>query len=541
MFGIGAALLVLLLSTDVNRFYKLARNLEIFSDVYRVVNEDHVEGTDPARLMRIAIDSMLASIDPYTNYISEADMERYRFIDNPTKVGSIGGKLIKHSNGSIVLGELLEGFAAHKAGLRVGDVLLSIDGKSVKTRSLEEIEMFIKGSIGSSIDLEFKRPGASKTMEVSLKLDVTEPKNVPYSGMLDEHTAYVVLTVFTQEASKNIKEALKDLAAKHEVKRVVIDMRDNPGGLLFEAVDIVNIFTPKATEVVTTKAKVADWDKSYKTNYEPWDINIPLVVLVNKKSASASEIVSGSIQDLDRGIIVGQKSYGKGLVQNVYDIGYNSKLKITTAKYYIPSGRCIQAISYDRYGEPKEVADSLKKAFKTRGGRTVFDGGGVVPDVLIPAQPNPAILQALLDKHMVFDFATDYQTKFDSIAGPQQFALTEKDWQDFMQFLKTRNFVYETASQQALNKLQASAQKEGYLSAIQTQINQLKERFETEKQQDLSRYRSIIVRALETEIVSRYYFESGKAQINLRRDPEVIESLKILADPARYAQILSKR
>lgn len=529
---------VLFVSTDYNRYFQLAKNIEIYTNSYRLLNDEHTEGVDPSLLMRTGIDAMVGSLDPYTNFISEAEIEKYRFIENPTKVGNIGAELMMRDD-QVVIQEIFKDFAAHKAGLLAGDQLLEIDGNDIKGLSLETVKEHARGAIGSKLTLKIKRESEPSPRYVTLSLVAVEPQNVPYYGMLsDGKTAYIILTVFTQNAAANVADALKKLKEKNDVKGVVLDLRENGGGLLNEAVDIVNLFVPKGLEVVSTKGKVPEWDKSFYTLNPPLDKDIPLVVIINGKSASASEIVSGSIQDLDRGVLLGQRSFGKGLVQNIKEVGFNCKVKITTGKYYIPSGRCIQAVSY-KHGKPVEIPDSLRVAFKTSAGRTVYDGGGIVPDYKMPKEEPTALFKAFEEQHLIFDFVTDYRRRVDSIAPASEFALTEKDFQDFVAFLQKRNFRYDSESGKALKELEAAAAKEQYKPALEKHFPALAAAFEKEKQNDLKKQHDDILHELEIEIVSRYYYESGRAEIRLRHDKEIKAALELLANKERYNKLLS--
>lgn len=530
-----------LMSTGENRFFALSKNLEIYCNAYRAVIEEHAEGADPSRLMRIGMDAMLKSRDPYTNFISEAEMEGYRFLENPNKVGSIGATLAKKDK-SLVLDIVYEGFAAQKAGLRPGDVLIEVDGDDVTDKSQEEVDMLIKSAIGSEMNFKFKREGKADLISVKLKMEAVEPKNVPYFGMVSDDIGYVVLTIFTQNAGSNVADAVRDMKSKHpNMKGLILDLRDNGGGLLMEAVDLLNVFVPKNVEVVTIKSKVAEWDKSFRTQGEPVDLDLPVAVLINAHSASASEITCGNIQDLDRGVLVGQRSFGKGLVQNTRDLPYNSKVKITTAKYYIPSGRCIQAVRYDAKGQPVELEDALKTAFKTKNGRTVYDGGGVQPDLKVELEPETPLVKALNEQRVIFDFATIYRNNHDSIAKPREFALTDKDYQDFMTYLKKINFRYESESGKALKKLEDVTKTEHYYQAVNVTLATIANKFEAQKQKDLISSKARIIRDLETEIVGRYYYEGGTAEARLKRDPEVQEAVKLLLDTKRYQAYLAPK
>ncbi len=542
LFRITAFVLLaaLCLATDSDRHHRIAKNIDLFTEVYRTLHAEFVDGVEPSQLMRLGLDSLFLSLDPYTNFISEADMERFRYLENPSRVGNIGAQLVLR-DGRVMVREVYESFGADKAGIRPGDYLLEIDGNPVKGLPLEDVEALARGAIGDKTTFTLQRPGETGTRTATLALGEVNPKNVPYSGMVSpDGTAYIVLTTFTQNAADNISKALQELKKNHRVNSLILDLRENGGGLLHEAVSIVNLFVDRGREVVSIRGKSTDGDKTFTTNNAPLDTEIPIAVLVNDRSASASEIVSGALQDLDRAVIVGQKSFGKGLVQNVFDIAFNCKVKITTAKYYIPSGRCIQAARYEK-GKPVEIPEKEWKPFKTAAGRTVLDGGGVIPDLKLDKAQHPAFVQALLDQYLIFDFATEYRSRVDSIPPPGEFSFSEKDFLEFQQFVEKKAFRYASASAKALEALEKAASAEGYGNALAPSVRNLRAAFEREKQQDFTQYREAVIREIEIEIVSRYYYERGKAEIRLRRDREVQRAVTLLQNPAEVARLLAPR
>ena len=378
---------------------------------------------------------------------------------------------------------------------------------------------------------------ATKTLKIKVVRDEVTEKNVPYFGMLNDKVGYIILTTFTRDAGENVEKAFRELKEKNpNMESLVFDLRGNGGGLLNEAVNICNIWIPKGESVVTTRGKVVDWDRSFKTLNPSVDEQMPIVVLVDKGTASASEIVSGTLQDYDRAVIVGQRSYGKGLVQNVRDIGYNSKLKLTTAKYYIPSGRCIQAVKYDK-GTPVELPDSARAKFKTKGGRDVLDGGGIKPDVYLDKDGDLGLMKTLKEKFLVFDYVTLFALKNLTIADPEKFRFT--DFDDFVSFLGKRNFKYDSESEKLLTKLKAESKKEKY-ATIETELQAIESKITADKKNDLQKHKAEIINEIEKEIVSRYYYENGLIKIGLRNDIEIQESLKLLDNLERYKAILKK-
>ncbi|HOY50075.1 MAG TPA: S41 family peptidase, partial [Flavobacteriales bacterium] len=400
-------------------YFEISKNLDIFATLFREVNLYYVDEIQPGQMMKTGIDAMLESLDPYTNYIPEDDIEDARFMTTG-QYGGIGA-LIRTKDDFIVVSEPYEDAPAAKADLRAGDVILEIEGRSTKGKTSSDVVKVLKGQPNTPVKLLIKREGEEKPLEKTIVREEIKVNNVPYYGMVDDKIGYIKLTGFTQDAGREVKDALLKLKENDKLEGVVLDLRGNPGGLLREAINIVNVFVDKNLDIVSTKGKVKDWDKTYKSLNSPVDLNIPLAVLVNRSSASASEIVSGSIQDLDRGVIVGQRSFGKGLVQTSRPLSYNTQLKITTSKYYIPSGRCIQAKDYSHRNEDGSVGtvpDSMIKEFTTRAGRKVYDGGGVIPDVSMPVKEYTPISRSVMSNNIIFDFATQYRLKQKTSSKP---------------------------------------------------------------------------------------------------------------------------
>lgn len=536
---LGMVLLAVLtmstISTDNGKYFEISKNIEIFTNLYKEINTSYVDDLDPAKLMRTGIDAMLESLDPYTNYISETEIEGFRYITDGKYNGI--GSLIRKMGDYVTITEPYADSPAAKAGLKAGDVILAVDGKSAKGKSSDDVSNILKGFPGTEVVLTIQRPGEAKEKKVTMVRDEVLVPNVPYSGMVSEDVGYIALTTFTRNAGKNVGEALKKLKEEQpNLKGVIFDLRGNGGGLLTEAVNVSNVFIPKGELVVTTKGKVVDWDRSFKTLNKPVDEEVPLVVLIDKGSASASEIVSGVLQDLDRGVLIGQRSYGKGLVQNTRDVGYNSKVKMTTAKYYIPSGRCIQGVSYED-GIPVDIPDSLRTAFKTRNGRKVLDGGGVSPDFPMQKDTDLSIVKGLTSKHIIFKYATEYCLKNPNIPAPEDFNFT--DYDGFIQFVDDQNFKYDTDSEKALNKLERQAKKDDYLAQIQPDLEDMRKKILERKRNDLQAHKAAIVNLIEKEIASRYYYQKGKIEVGLKNDPEIKESLRLFSNPAEYKKLIS--
>lgn len=518
-----------------DKLFEISKNLEIFSNLYKELNTYYVDDIDPNKLMKVGIDAMVETLDPYTNYFSETQIETWRYLSEG-KYEGIGAN-VQSIGDEITIVEPYEGYPAFEAGLKAGDIILSIDGQSAKGKSSEDLGVLLRGVPGSAVTLEIKRPGTKEIKTFKVNRGEIKMSNVPYSGMVKNHVGYVVLTSFTQDAAKNIGAAITKLKNDDpELKGLILDLRDNGGGLLIEAVNIVNLFVGANVEVVSTRGKVRDWDKVFSTRGPALDQKLPVVVLINKRSASASEIVSGALQDLDRGVLIGQRSYGKGLVQNTKDIGFNSKLKLTTSKYYIPSGRCIQSVSYHN-GEPVDIPDSQRHVFRTKGGRKVLDGGGVSPDIFITPDSGDAPIKVLLDSYVVFNFTTQYMITHPKIAPANQYVFN--DFDDFMKYVEANNYPFEIDSEKKLNELINSSKKDELYGAINNDLNSLKSKIIKEKKSVLLKHKQQICNFITKDIVSRVYNQHGKILNSISHDSEVDEAIKLLNDPIRYNKILN--
>ena len=521
-------------------YFEVSKNLDIFNTLYRELNIAYVDETKPGQLMKTGIEAMLASLDPYTNYYTENDIEDYKYMTTG-EYGGIGA-LIQDVNKKITITEPYEGFSAYNAGLRAGDEIIEVNGQSVVNKKTDDISSLLKGQAGTPINLKVIHLGQTTPTEVNLKREEIKIKAVSYSNMLNAEVGYIRLTSFTENCSGEIKEALLKLKEKN-CKSLVLDLRGNPGGLLNEAVNIVNLFVDKGQEIVYTKGKIKDWDKSYLSVNNALDTQIPLVVLVDNNSASASEIVAGALQDLDRAVVLGQRSYGKGLVQQVRDLTYNTKLKVTVAKYYIPSGRCIQALDYthkDEDGRVEKVPDSLITAFKTKGGRTTYDGAGVLPDFKTEAVKYSNILAVLLNKNYIFTYVNDYIIKNPSVLSSKEpVKFSDENYTDFVNSLKTKDINYKTQSDFALEDLKEDATKEKYYESIEAEYKALLNKMNANKKDDLMRFKVEIKQFIEEEIASRVTFQKGRIETALKYDKEVEEAKKLLADLPKLKSILT--
>ncbi len=521
-------------------YFEVSKNLDIFATLFRELNIYYVDDANPGDLMKTGIDAMLESLDPYTNYIPESKMEDYKMMTTG-QYGGIGA-VIQTKGENVIISEPYEGFGADKAGLMAGDKIIKVDGKSAKGKNSTEIREFLLGQPGTTIELIIERPGTEELLTKTVTREEVKIKDVPYAGIVDDGVGYIRLTGFTESASSEVKTALMDLKEKGADK-IVLDLRGNGGGLLRESVNIVNFFVNKGTPVVSTKGKIKDWDKSYKALSEPIDTEIPVVVLINGSSASASEIVSGSLQDNDRAVVMGSLSFGKGLVQQVRPLSYNSKLKVTVAKYYTPSGRCIQKLDYSNKnsaGKADEIPDSLITEFKTiNSKRSVFDGKGVAPDIEVKNKLLSDIATSLLLKNLFFDFATDYRIKHETIAKVEDYKLSDTEYDSFVEFLSDKDYEYTTESEKLLASLEKAAQEESSFEGAKAEYEALKTKLTHSKKEDLYKFKEEIVQILENEIISRYYYQTGQIKTALKHDIILNEAIKTLKDKELYNSILA--
>ncbi|MCU0353143.1 MAG: S41 family peptidase [Cytophagales bacterium] len=523
------------------RYFEIAKNLEIFGTLFREVNNFYVDEVNPNRVMKVGIDAMLKSLDPYTDYIPEDEIEDYRTMTTG-QYGGIGAVVGTRLGRTYVIMPH-ENSPAARAGLKVGDEITRIDDIDLRNKTYLDVNKLLRGQAGTPVKLTVKRYGQEKSLDVSLSRDNIKINSVPYYGMVTGDIGYIYLEEFTMGAVREVKTALMDLKGKG-AKKIVLDLRDNPGGLLMEAVSISNLFVPKDAEIVSTKGKVTDWNKTYNAPEQPVDIEIPVAVITSSRSASAAEIVSGVIQDYDRGVLVGQRTYGKGLVQATRPLSYNSQLKVTTAKYYIPSGRCIQAIDYSHRNEDGSVgkiADSLRVAFRTKNGRTVYDGGGISPDVEVEKSMIPPILLSLDNKNLLFEYANKYTAEHPSPKSARDFKMTEAEYQEFVKWLANKDYDYTTQVEKTVEDLIAHAKKEKYYEDIQEQIKALKNKIYHNKDSDLQKFKADVREALEEEIAARYFLEKGMKESSFDNDKELKAAIDVLNDPARYNKLLNRK
>jgi carboxyl-terminal processing protease len=523
------------------KYFDIAKSLDIFATLFKEVNAYYVDEIEPQKLIRTSIDGMLSSLDPYTDYIPEDEIESFRI----TTTGQYGGvgALIGIVNKKTVITHPYKNFPAFKAGIKVGDEIISVDGKNVQGKSTSDVSALLKGQPKTEVEVKVRRFGLKENLTFKIKREKISITNLTYFGMVEPGVGYMRLDDFTPGASREVSEALVKLKEQGAAK-IILDLRENPGGLLHEAINIVSVFIPKGQEVVSTKGKVEEWNKSYSTLNSPVDTDIPMVVLVSEGSASASEIVAGSLQDYDRAILVGKKTFGKGLVQTTRPLAYNTQLKVTTAKYYIPSGRCIQALDYAHRKEDGTVerfADSLKSEFKTKSGRNVYDGGGLDPDVSVEDEYLGSVTAALINSGFIFEYASRYCAENATKPDLKSFHLSDSDYEKFLSFLKENKFTYSTPLERNTKQLIETAKQERYYTELEGQLNSLRSKIEVSKSTDLMKFKDEITAMLEEQIAFNYELNEGQAMISLNRDKVVLEAVKVLNDPAAYKRILSPR
>lgn len=520
------------------RYFEMNKAVETFGSVFKILHSQYVDEINSGDLVKTAIDAMLAKLDPYTNFYPESDMEDVK-LQLLGQYGGIGA-LIHYQNDAVVISEPYENLPAFKAGLKAGDIILSVDGETAEGKNVEQIREKLRGQAGTEISLKVDRNG--EKIERKFRREEIQLPNLPYFGMLNGNTGYIKLNEFTKQAAENVLQAYKSLKQQGATS-LVLDLRGNGGGLLNEAVDLVNIFVDKGQTIVSTKAKDITKNNIFKTTRTATDTKVPIVVLIDGSSASASEIVAGSMQDLDRAVIMGQRSFGKGLVQNILPLVYNAQMKVTVSKYYIPSGRCIQAIDYshrDKDGNATMIPDSLKTAFKTKGGRTVYDGFGIEPDINIEPEYASNIAIALITKFVCFDYATKFCRENPTIPAAKDFEISDDVYNDFIKFIKDKDYSYTTTSEKAVDNLLKTAEKEQFSNETIEEIEKLKAKIEQDKSEDIYKFKDEIKTILLSEIVSRYYYQKGRIEALLKLDDEVKQAADLLNNPKEYKKILNK-
>ncbi len=531
---IGFAVLTFSFKDD---FFQVSKNLDIFASVYKELNINYVDDVNPSKLIRTGVDAMLENLDPYTEFVPESEIEDYKMKYVSTQYGGIGAGVI-HRNGKVFISDPFEGFPAQKADIRAGDEVISIDNIALKGKTRDQVSQMLKGPRETPLKIVVQRDG--KAIEKNLnRAEINQP-NVTYHGMLPNNVGYIKLDKFLENSAQEVRDALIDIK-KNNPSGLILDLRHNGGGILQESVKIVNLFINRDIEVVTQKGKNKEKTITYKTFMSPLEPELPLVVLVNSRSASASEIVAGSLQDLDRAVIIGQRSFGKGLVQQTFNLPYNSLVKVTVAKYYTPSGRCIQALDYTHRSEDgsvDKVSDSLITEYKTKGGRSVYDGSGVYPDIYVEPYKYHQITQVLSSKYLIFDYATQYAKMNMKIAAAKDFKITDAEYNAFISFLKGKDYSYKTNTETLMDEMKKEAVDEKKFEVIKPDYDQLVNKVMASKNDDLVQFKSEIKQVLESEIVQRYYFEKGRTEQTFQYDNDMKEGLKFLSNRNTLASVL---
>ena len=538
LLSAGIVILATVIWSFDDDLFQISKNLDVFASLYKEVNINYVDDINSAKLIKTGADAMLDGLDPYTEFVPESEIEDYKLHYVSTQYGGIGASIFSR-NGNVYVSQVFEGFPAQKADIRPGDQIMKINGIDLNSKNSDDVSLLLKGSKGAEIKLLTKRDKDAPVEKDLLRDEIKQP-NVSYYGMVAGNMGYIKLDRFLENSGDEVTNALVELK-KNNPNGIILDLRSNGGGILQEAVKIVNLFVPKGVEVVSQRGKIKEKNFTYTTMNTPLDINIPLVVLVNSHSASASEIVAGSLQDLDRAVIIGQRSFGKGLVQQTFPLPYNSLVKITIAKYYVPSGRCIQALDYTHRkddGSVVKVADSLMHEFKTKDGRSVYDGSGIYPDVFVKQERFASVTQSLLGKLLIFDYATQYRSTHAKIADPKSFTFTDGDYDDFVKFLSGKNYSYNSPTEKLLTDLKTEATKEKQFNDVQNEYTALQNKLLESKKNDLQIHKDEIKQLLENEIISRYYFEKGRYEDNFKYDEELAQAVKTMQDKTQLDAIL---
>jgi carboxyl-terminal processing protease len=538
--AVAIVVLTISFTTPTERYFEIAKNLDVFATLFKEVNTFYVDDVNPNTLVKTGIDAMLASLDPYTVYIPENMIEDYRTMTTGQYDG-IGISTVELNKKTVVTG-VTEGFSAHNAGIKIGDEIVKIGTVELSKISYEEIGKLLKGQIGTMVNLTINRYGVDKPISIDCKREKIKINYIPYFGILENNIGYIQLNEFTPDAGKEVRNALLNLKEKGATS-LILDLRGNPGGLLHEAVNICNIFIPRGKLVVSTKGKVTEKNQNYETLSAPVDIEIPVTVLMNRGSASASEIVAGTLQDYDRAVIIGEKSYGKGLVQEPRPLSYHAQLKVTTAKYYTPTGRCIQVLDYGHRREDGSVGaipDSIKKAFKTSTGRTVYDGGGIDPDVKSEPSEIHQVAQELVRKGHIFNYASHYAFNHKAIADARSFTLSAAEYQEFVEWMKGKDYAYKSSVEHQLQALQAAAKQDGTYAEIKNQVDALQAKVDESKKNELQLYKDQIKRLLEEEIASRYYLAKGTVEVSIKYDNAIKKASEVLQNNAHYKKLLNQ-
>tara|TARA_B100001250_G_scaffold411178_1_gene439248 strand:- start:12876 stop:14513 length:1638 start_codon:yes stop_codon:yes gene_type:complete len=528
-----------ILSSFVSNYFEITKNLEIFNNIYRELEKSYVENITPGELMEETIDNMLKTLDPWTIYIPESEVEDYRERSITGEYGGIGSKIRKIDE-FVVIAEPFKNSPADKASLKIGDKIIEIDGEKMKNISTENVSDLLRGTAGTSVNIKLLNPqGEPKSVNIVRKKIKTP--TVPYFDLLDNNNAYIRLTQFKRKSSQEVKNALVELdsLSNNQLNGLILDLRNNPGGLLRECLEIVNLFVPKQDTILTAKGKNTSWNKTYVTQKDPLYENLPIIVLINERSASASEIVAGCLQDLDRGVVLGRNSFGKGLIQQNQKLAYNTQLKLTVAKYYTPSGRCIQNRNYNDDGEKDLKIDTVENSFLTNNGRTVYDGGGIKPDIEMPKKENLEIVFALIKDNHIFNFGNTIFKDISFPNSPKEFEISDQIYEQFENYIQSGDFSFSVYSEEVLSLLEESLIEEKYFDDVKNDLQLLKEKILKNKKNDLIRYESEIKDRLAKDLVLRSFYNAGVIEHGLQKDPYIVDAIQVLNKSSSYRSILS--
>jgi carboxyl-terminal processing protease len=526
---------------EESNLFEISKNIDIFITLFRELNANYVDEVKAGKIIHKGIDAMLESLDPYTEFIAESDLENYKLTHVSNEYAGIGA-LVQQQDGKVIIAEPYFGYPAQKADLRAGDIVLKIDDKDIYAKKVDDVTSLLKGGRNTNVKITVQRKGEALPLTKTLTRQEIKINNVSYYGTIGDGIGYIRLDKFLDNCSGEVKQALIALKEKEHIKALVLDLRGNGGGILQEAVKIVNLFVPKGTLIVSQKGKVKTNNAEYFANASPVDTEIPLAVLVDNGSASASEIVAGAIQDTDRGIIIGERTYGKGLVQQTLSLSYNSLMKVTIAKYYTPSGRCIQSLDYTHRkddGSVVKVADSLITEFKTKNKRSIYDGSGIYPDITTTSPEFHLVSFELMQKYLVFNYATEFRAKNNTISSAKTFELNDQQYNEFISFVEQAKFDYKTKSEEQLAELEKVSKKEKYYANVSADYEKLKTKIAAKKKTDLITFKSEIKQLIESEIACRYYYQDGRVEASFKYDDDIKEALKVLQTPASYLAIIN--
>ncbi|MFN5710787.1 MAG: S41 family peptidase [Bacteroidota bacterium] len=526
---------------EQDNLFEISKNIDIFVTLFRELNANYVDDVKTEQIIHKGIDAMLESLDPYTEFIAESDVDDYKMSHVSNEYAGIGA-LVQQQDGKVMIAEPYYGYPAQKADLRAGDVVLKIDDKDVYNKKVEDVTSLLKGLRNTSLKITIQRKGEAQPLVKTLTRQEIKIKNVSYYGTIADGVGYIRLDKFLDNCAAEVKQALVALKEKQKIKSVVLDLRGNGGGILQEAVKIVNLFVPKGTLIVSQKGKIKSNNTEYYATASPVDAEIPLVVLVDNGSASASEIVAGAIQDTDRGVIIGERTFGKGLVQQTISLAYNTLMKVTIAKYYTPSGRCIQSLDYTNRkddGSVLKVADSLITEFKTKNKRSIYDGSGIYPDISVVTPEFHLVSFQLMQQYHIFNFATEFRSKYNQIAPAKEFTLNDEQYNTFVTFVEQAKFDFTSKSEDKLLELEKVSKKEKYYNNVSADYEKLKAKIAVKKKNDLLVFKNEIKQLLESEIACRYYYQDGRTEASFKYDDEIKEAQKILQTPEAYLAIVT--